>query len=220
MHTELGSSQVEVQVRTELGSWRRAWRRVGKAEVEVEVDADEEKLEEQVRRRRRRRMARKRRTTTLIKSNNPHLAGGGKKHQVHAFSKLGIFRSQLNLNRLIPWPSHQLPPVPTTILLGLMRVMSYCNMEGTRITRVQLLSGLSRQDCAIGSFTGSSVCYKVRFSLVKFVCRDFSRKTTGLSFGARTQPSLIYGVSRLQRQKCLRMISSGNFYDSKVFPAH
>jgi len=64
-------------VRTELGSWRRAWRRVGKAEVEVEVDAYmvEEKLEEEARRRRRR-MARKRRTTTLIKSNNPHLAGG------------------------------------------------------------------------------------------------------------------------------------------------
>jgi hypothetical protein len=38
----------------ELGSWRRAWRRVGKAEVEVEVDADmvEEKLEEEARRRR------------------------------------------------------------------------------------------------------------------------------------------------------------------------
>ena len=27
-------------VRTELGSWQRAWRRVGKAELEVEVDAD------------------------------------------------------------------------------------------------------------------------------------------------------------------------------------
>ena len=39
-------------MRTELGSW--AWRRVGKAEVEVEVDADmvEEKLEEEARRRR------------------------------------------------------------------------------------------------------------------------------------------------------------------------
>ena len=36
-------------VHTELGSWQRAWRRVGKAEVEVEVDADmvEEKLEEE-----------------------------------------------------------------------------------------------------------------------------------------------------------------------------
>ena len=56
---------------TELGSWRRAWRRVGKAEVEVEVDAD--MVEEA---RRRRRMARRRRATTLIKSNNPHLAGG------------------------------------------------------------------------------------------------------------------------------------------------
>ena len=53
---------------TELGSWRRAWRRVGKAEVEVEVDAD---MVEEARRRRRRRRA-----TTLIKSNNPHLAGG------------------------------------------------------------------------------------------------------------------------------------------------
>jgi hypothetical protein len=27
-------------VHTELGSWQRAWRRVGKAEVAVEVDAD------------------------------------------------------------------------------------------------------------------------------------------------------------------------------------
>ena len=61
---------------TELGSWRRAWRRVGKAEVEVEFDAD---MVEEARRRRRRtrtRMARRRRATTLIKSNNPHLAGG------------------------------------------------------------------------------------------------------------------------------------------------
>ena len=43
MHTELGRSQVEVPVHTELKSWQR----VGKAEVEVEVDADmvEEKLE-------------------------------------------------------------------------------------------------------------------------------------------------------------------------------
>ena len=55
MHTELGRSQVEVQqctlssaAHTELGSWQKAWPRVGKAEVEVEVDADmvEEKLEE------------------------------------------------------------------------------------------------------------------------------------------------------------------------------
>ena len=47
MHTELGRSQVEVPVHIELGSWQRAWRRVGEAEVEVEVDADmvEEKLE-------------------------------------------------------------------------------------------------------------------------------------------------------------------------------
>jgi len=40
VHTELARSQVEVPVHTELGSWQRAWRRVGKAEVEVEVDAD------------------------------------------------------------------------------------------------------------------------------------------------------------------------------------
>ena len=82
MHTDLGRSQVEVQqctlsweVGKELGeeSWQRAWRRVGKAEVQVEADADmvEEKLEEEEEARRR-----KRRRTTLIKSNNPHLAGG------------------------------------------------------------------------------------------------------------------------------------------------
>ena len=47
MHIELGMSQVE------LGSWQRAWRRVGKAEVEVEVDAD--MVEENWQRRRRRR---------------------------------------------------------------------------------------------------------------------------------------------------------------------
>ena len=43
-------------MRTELGSWRRAWRRVGKATVDVEVeaevveeeeDAEEEKEEEE-----------------------------------------------------------------------------------------------------------------------------------------------------------------------------
>ena len=62
MHTELGSSQVEVQqctlsweVGKELGAESRrrelakSLARVGKAEVEVEVDADmvEEKLEEE-----------------------------------------------------------------------------------------------------------------------------------------------------------------------------
>ena len=36
-------------MRTELQSWRRAWPRVGKATVDVEVEADmvEEKLEEE-----------------------------------------------------------------------------------------------------------------------------------------------------------------------------
>ena len=69
MHTELGRSQVEVQrcplswnvpdggpaaVFTELGRWQRAWRRVGKATVDVEVEAEvvdemlaEEEQEEQ-----------------------------------------------------------------------------------------------------------------------------------------------------------------------------
>ena len=52
MPTELGRSQVEVQrctLSSDVGeeSWQRGWRIVGKAEVEVEVDADmvEEKLE-------------------------------------------------------------------------------------------------------------------------------------------------------------------------------
>ena len=78
MHTELGRSQVEVPVHTELGSWQRAWRRVGKAEVEVEVDADmvEEKLEEEEDEEVEDSWPRRRRRTTLIKSNNPHLAGG------------------------------------------------------------------------------------------------------------------------------------------------
>ena len=58
MHTELGRShQVEVQRCTlswEVG--KELWRRVGKAEVQVEVDADmvEEKLKEEARRRTRR----------------------------------------------------------------------------------------------------------------------------------------------------------------------
>ena len=67
-------------MRTELRSWRRAWPRVGKATVDVEVEAEvveeeedavEEKEEEEEGGGRRRR-----RRTTLIKSNNPHLAGG------------------------------------------------------------------------------------------------------------------------------------------------
>ena len=75
--TELGRSQVEVQrcpvrsdpcswgpaVPTACGSWGRAWRRVGKAAVNMEVEAEvvEEKEEEE---------EKKRRRTTLIKSNN------------------------------------------------------------------------------------------------------------------------------------------------------
>ena len=66
MLTELGGSQVAVQrcslssegprlrssgsaVATACGSWRRAWRRVGKAEVNMEVEAEvvEENEEEE-----------------------------------------------------------------------------------------------------------------------------------------------------------------------------
>ena len=56
---------------TACGSWRRAWRRVGKAEVDMEVEAEvvEEKEEEEKKKKEER--------TTLIKSNNPHLAGWG-----------------------------------------------------------------------------------------------------------------------------------------------
>ena len=55
-----------------------SWRRVGKAEVDMEVDAKvvEEMLEQVEDERRRRR--RRRRRTTVIKCNNPHLAGGEK----------------------------------------------------------------------------------------------------------------------------------------------
>ena len=69
---------------TELGSWQRAWRRVGKAEVEVEVDADmveekqaEEKEEEEDEEEEEEAEDNyPRRRTAVIKSNNPHLAGG------------------------------------------------------------------------------------------------------------------------------------------------
>jgi len=40
VRTELGRSQVEVHQCAELRSWRRAWPRVGKATVDVEVEAD------------------------------------------------------------------------------------------------------------------------------------------------------------------------------------
>ena len=59
---------------TELGRWRRAWRRVGKSTVDVEVEAEvveeEEEAGEEAEARRRR--------TALIKSNNPRLADGEK----------------------------------------------------------------------------------------------------------------------------------------------
>ena len=84
-------------MRTELRSWRRAWPRVGKATVDVEVeaevveeeeeDAEEEKEEEGGGGRRRRR-------TTLIKSNNPHLAGG-EKHGLMIYPTLRVETQQL-----------------------------------------------------------------------------------------------------------------------------
>ena len=96
-------------MRTELGSWRRAWRRVGKvgkAEVEVE--------EAEARRRARRTASRGGggrgggRACALIKSNNPHLAGGEKHAKsypvslfaCHKFNPLGYGRTALQ-----PWSS-------------------------------------------------------------------------------------------------------------------
>ena len=64
-------------MRTELRSWRRAWPRVGKATVDMEVEAEvveeEEDVEEEEgggggRRRTRRRRRRRMRRTALIKS--------------------------------------------------------------------------------------------------------------------------------------------------------
>ena len=99
MLTELGGSHVEVQrcslssegprlrssgaqcaqtlavevpaVPTACGSWRRAWRRVGKAEVDMEVEAEvvEEKEEEEKKKK-------EEKNNTEKTSNNPHLAGG------------------------------------------------------------------------------------------------------------------------------------------------
>ena len=62
-------------MRTELRSWRRAWPRVGKATVDVEVEAEVVEEEEEAEEEEERGGGRRRRTT-LIKSNNPHLAGG------------------------------------------------------------------------------------------------------------------------------------------------
>jgi len=110
VHTELGRSQVEVQRCTlswEVGKWQRAWRRVGKAEVEVQVDADmvEEKLEEEAEEEEEKAEdeeeedeedSKPRRRTILIKSNNLHLAGG-EKHicGFHCLSK--IFNLSCNM---------------------------------------------------------------------------------------------------------------------------
>ena len=63
-------------MRTELRSWRRAWPRVGKATVDVEVEAEVVEEEEDAEGRGGGGRRRRRRRTTLIKSNNPHLAGG------------------------------------------------------------------------------------------------------------------------------------------------
>ena len=63
-------------MRTELRSWRRAWPRVGKATVDVEVEAEVVEEEEEAEEEEEERGGGRRRRTTLIKSNNPHLAGG------------------------------------------------------------------------------------------------------------------------------------------------
>ena len=62
-------------MRTELRSWRRAWPRVGKATVDVEVEAEVVEEEEDAEEEKEEEGGRRRRRTTLIKSNNPHLAG-------------------------------------------------------------------------------------------------------------------------------------------------
>ena len=63
-------------MRTELRSWRRAWPRVGKATVDVEVEAEvveeEEDAEEEEEGGGRRRKEEK---NNSDKTNNPHLAG-------------------------------------------------------------------------------------------------------------------------------------------------
>ena len=64
---------------TELRSWRRAWPRVGKATVDVEVEAEVvEEEEEDAEEEKEEEGGGGRRRTTLIKPNNPHLAGGEK----------------------------------------------------------------------------------------------------------------------------------------------
>ena len=65
-----------------------AWRRVGKAEVEVEVDADMVRDWRRRRRRSRRSRRSRRRIATVIKSNNPHLAGGEK--HILMMSRVGM----------------------------------------------------------------------------------------------------------------------------------
>ena len=120
-------------MRTELGSWRRAWRRVGKvgkAEVEVE--------EAEARRRARRRASRGGggggrgggRACALIKSNNPHLAGGEKTVSHYQINHRQTCRShgpgpRVSPRRWIPWipgpkpsPSHLSPGERGMLHLG------------------------------------------------------------------------------------------------------
>ena len=85
-------------MRTELGSWRRAWRRVGKVgKAEVEVEEAEA-----------RRRARRTAACALIKSNNPHLAGGeqllltNKRSHCHAADDLARFSSERLAHAFFP----------------------------------------------------------------------------------------------------------------------
>ena len=63
---------------TACGSWRRAWQRVGKAEVDMEVEAEvvEENEEEKEK-------EEEEKKSNSDKSNNPHLAGGEKSGSVN-----------------------------------------------------------------------------------------------------------------------------------------
>ena len=62
-------------MRTELRGWRRAWPRVGKATVDVEVEAEVVEEEEDAEEEKEEEEGGGEEQPTLIKSNNPHLAG-------------------------------------------------------------------------------------------------------------------------------------------------
>ena len=77
-------------MRTELRSWRGTWPRVGKATVDVEVEAEVVEEEEVAEEEKEEEGGGRRRRTILIKSNNPHLAGGEKSQNDCAFSSESV----------------------------------------------------------------------------------------------------------------------------------